>query len=135
MAHRWSGIAARLAVATTITLVLSALRVTHAQTVTYGCGTAATTVQTGFFTMNGKCFNMYRTEAAGSSRRCDERCARGGMACVSYVTRGTQGDCTALINAYLASPANEASIWSTTSMPMWDQCALFSHIDWWRLGA
>ena len=101
--------------------------------VTQGCSdTADTTVENGFFTMDGRCYSVMRKDAPGSSASCASRCRIGGLGCMAptYVTAGGATECNALIDAYLASPANEASI-SNPGTSLSSECRLtFTSGNW-----
>ena len=117
-----------------VALVASAVLHGAAAQVTSGCSAvSAATVAKGFFTMNSKCYSMYRNDAPGSSGSCTGRCATGGMACLgtSHVVGGTASDCSTLIDAYLESSANEAGISSSGGLPF-DLCGLVYLPPWGR---
>ena len=104
--------------------------------VTHGCSsTASTTVENGFFTMNGRCYSVRRKNAPGGQSDCGSKCFIGNMVCLkpAYVTAGGSVECNALIDAYLASPANEASISSPGTNALSDSCRLTHDGSSWSL--
>ena len=113
-----------------LALVATAAVVTSAAQPTAGCGSHTAD---GLFTLNGKCYLMRRKNAANSGGGCNNRCHGVNMACLDAdkIVAGTLADCTALIDAYLGSSANDLPI-TNPSTGTAQTCALVMHQGSWQ---
>ena len=120
-----------------LVLAMMAQGQVDASTVTSGCaGADEATEANGFFTLSGStnsgangCYVVSFDN--DDTHTCSTSCAVGGLACTAppFVTEGTQPDCTAALDWYLASSAKHPSVPSSPSAGSKSYCSLRTTVD------
>ena len=115
-----------------LVLAMMAQGQVDASTVTSGCaGADEATEANGFFTLSGStnsgangCYVVSFDN--DDTHTCSTSCAVGGLACTAppFVTEGTQPDCTAALDWYLASSAKHPSVPSSPSAGSMTHCSV-----------